>query len=74
MATGFAGEGDDAVLDVDFGFRIAAFLAENELGDEAIEVVLELGCFVGAVDDPAVVGGVGIGLSTELETKVLDYV
>jgi len=51
---------------------ILAFLAKDEPADEAVKVVLELVGIVGAVDDPAVVGGVCIGLSTELEAKVLD--
>jgi len=54
------------------GFGVTAFAAEDELGDEAVEVVLELGGFVGTVDDPAVVGGVDVGLSTELEAEVFD--
>jgi len=74
VTTGFAGKSDDAVFNVNFGFRVATFLTKNELGDETIEIVLELGGFVGAVDDPAVVGGVGVGLSAELETKVFNDV
>ena len=29
---------------------------------------------MGTVDDPAVVGGIGVGLCTKLKTKVFDYV
>jgi len=51
---------------------ILAFLAKDEPADEAVKVVLEFVGIVGAVDDPTVVGGVCIGLGTELEAKVLD--
>ena len=74
LAAGLAVEDDLAILDVDICLRVLAFLAEDELGDEAVEVVLQLGCFVGAVDDPAIVGRVGIRLSAKLEPKVLDDV
>jgi hypothetical protein len=74
LAASLAVKRDVTILDVDIGFGVLALLAENELGDEAIEVVLQLASIVGAVDDPAVVIGVGVGLSPELEAKVLDDV
>lgn len=67
-------EDDKSILDVDDRFGVLAGSAEDELFDEAVEVVLELGGIVGAVDDPTVVLGVDVGLSAELETKVLDDV
>ena len=63
-----------AVLDVDVGLGVLAFLAENELGDETVEVVLELAGVVSSVDDPAVVGGVRVRLSPQLKAEVLDDV
>jgi hypothetical protein len=74
LAAGFAVKGDVAVLDVNVGLGVLALLAENEFGDEAVEVVLELARIVGAVDDPAVVVGAGVGLGSQLEAKVLDDV
>ncbi len=75
LATGFAVESDVVVL-LGFhdGFGILAFLAKNELGNEAVKVVLELIGFVSTVDDPAVVAGVGVCLSSKLKTKVFDDV
>ncbi|KAI6751204.1 hypothetical protein HG530_014118 [Fusarium avenaceum] len=63
---------DMVILDDNIGLRILALLAENELVDEAIKMVLELGSIVSTVDDPTVVLGVNVGLSTKLETEVLD--
>lgn len=74
LAAGLAVENDGAVLDVDVGLRVLALSAENKLVDEAIEIVLELGCVVGTVDDPAIISRVNIGLSTELEAEVLDEI
>ena len=74
LATGLAVEGDAAVLDVDIGLGVLALLAENELGDEAVKELLELAGLVGAVDDPAVIRGVEVGLGPELEAEVLDQV
>jgi hypothetical protein len=65
---------DVAVLDLDIGLRVLALLAENELVDEAVKVVLELGGIMGTVDDPAVIGRVNVGLSAQLEAEVLDQV
>ncbi len=75
LATGFAVESDVVVL-LGFhdGFGILAFLAKKELGNEAVKVVLELIGFVSTVDDPAVVAGVGVCLSSKLKTKVFDDV
>jgi hypothetical protein len=74
LTAGLAVKRDVAVLDVDFGLGVLALLTKNELGDEAVEVVLELARIVGAVDDPAVVVGAGVGLGSQLEAKVLDDV
>jgi hypothetical protein len=60
------------ILDDNIGLRVLTLLAENELVDEAIKMVLELGSIVSTVDDPTVVLGVNVGLSTKLETEVLD--
>jgi hypothetical protein len=57
---------------MDLGFGVLAFLAQNELCDETIEVVLELGSFVGTVDDPAVVCWIAVGLGTQLKPEVFD--
>ena len=74
MATSLAVQGDEAVFDLSDGLGIAAFAAEDEFGDETVEIVLELGGFVGTVNDPAVVGRVDVGLSTKLEAEVFDDV
>jgi hypothetical protein len=62
------------ILDNNVGLRVLALFAENELVDEAIEVILELGSIVGTVDDPTVVLGINVGLGTKFETEVLDDV
>jgi hypothetical protein len=67
-------ERDIAILDVDLSLGVFALLAENKLGDEAIKVILKLGSVVSTVDDPAVVVGARVGLSTKLEAEVLDDV
>lgn len=72
LTASLAIEDDVIIFDDDIGLRVLAFLAEDEFVDEAIEMVLQLGSIVGAVDDPTVVLGVNVGLSTKLETKVLD--
>lgn len=74
LTTGFAVEGDLLVLDDDIRLWVLALLAENELGDETIQVVLELGSIVGAIDDPTVVSGLGVCLSTQLEAEILDQI
>jgi len=72
LTTSLAIQMDATILDIDNGLGVLALLAENELVDEAIQVFLQLLRIVGAVDDPTVVLGVNVGLSTQLETKVLD--
>jgi hypothetical protein len=74
LTTSLAVKGNVVILDNNVGLRVLALFAENELVDEAIEVILELGSIVGTVDDPAVVLGVNVGLGTKFETKVLDDV
>jgi len=74
LTTGLAVESDLLILDVDIGLRVLALLAKNELGDEAIQVILELRSIVSAVDDPTFVGGLGVGLSTQFKTEVFDEV
>ena len=61
-----------AVFDDRICLCVLAFLAEDELGDIAIQIVLELGGFVSAIDDPAVIGWIVIGLRSKFEAKVLD--
>lgn len=74
LTAGFAVKGDVAVLDVDVGFGVLALLAEDKLGNETVEIVLELAGVVGAVDDPAVVVGVCVGLGSEFKAEILDDV
>jgi hypothetical protein len=62
------------ILDDNIGLRVLTLLAENELVDEAIKMVLELGSIVSTVDDPTVVLGVNVGLGTKFKTEVLDDV
>ena len=62
------------IFDDNVGLRVLALLAEHELVDEAVKVILQLGAVMSTIDDPAVIRGVNVGLSTELETKVLDDV
>ena len=72
LTASLAVQDDVAILAVDDSLGVLAVLAKNELVDEAVKVVLELGGLVGAVDNPSVILGVNVGLGTELETKVLD--
>jgi hypothetical protein len=74
LTTGFAIKENASILDHYVGFGILAFLAENEFVYEAIEVILQLGGLVGTVDDPTIVSRVRIGLSSEFETEIFDYV
>ena len=53
VATGAAGGANKVLLDLDDGLRVLAFLAEDELLDEAVEHVLELPLVVTAIDDVA---------------------
>ena len=62
------------ILDMDDRFGVLAVPAEDKFGDEAVEVVLELGGLVGAVDDPAVILGIDVGLGTQLKSEILDDV
>lgn len=72
VTASLAVEDDVAILDVDNGLGVLAVLAKDELVDEAVEVVLQLGSLVGTVDNPAVVLGVDVGLGAKLETEVFD--
>lgn len=74
LAAGFAILENAPVLDDDVGFGILALLAKHEFGDESIQMVLKLGCFMGSVDDPAIVCWVCVRLSAKFEAKVLDEV
>ncbi|KAI6757338.1 hypothetical protein HG531_003163 [Fusarium graminearum] len=74
LTASLAVEGNVVILDHNIGLGVLALFAENKLVDEAIEVILELGGIVGTVDDPTVVLGVNVGLSTKFETEVLDDV
>lgn len=73
-AASLAVEQDTSVLDVYDGLGVLAAPAEDELVDEAVEVVLQLGCLVGTVDDPAIILGINVGLGAEFETEVFDDV
>ena len=53
VATGAAGGANKVLLDLDDSLRVLAFLAEDELLDEAVEHVLELPLVVTAIDDVA---------------------
>lgn len=72
LTTSLAVEQDTAILNDYIGLRVLALLAENELIDEAVKVVLELGSLVGTVDNPAIISRVCIGLGSQLKAKVLD--
>jgi hypothetical protein len=72
--TGLAVKGNMAILNLHLGFWILALLAENELGNEAIEIVLQFGGLVCAVDNPTIIGRIGIGLGTEFEAEVFDQI
>lgn len=72
FAASLARKDDARILGEDLGFRVFALLAQHELRDEAVEVVLEFACIVGTVDNPAVIGGLCVRLGTKFETEVLD--
>lgn len=74
MPTGLAVEQDSSILDDNIGLGVLAFLAENKLVDEAIKIILKLGGLMSTVDDPAIIGRVGVGLSSELEPEVLNNI
>ncbi|KUI56281.1 hypothetical protein VP1G_10837 [Cytospora mali] len=74
LTTGLAVEDDMAIVDVDDSLGILALVAENKLLDEDIKKVLELARLMSTVDDPAIILGVNVGLSTKFETEELDQV
>ena len=74
LTTSLAVQGNFLVLDKDIGLGVLALLAQHKLGDEAVEVILELGGIVRAVDDPTVVGGLSVGLGTKFKSEVLDEI
>jgi hypothetical protein len=65
---------DDVVVlgDLQNGFRVLALLAKNKLLNETVEVVLKLGGLMSTVNDPTVIGWVGLDLRSQLETEVFD--
>jgi len=72
LAASLAVQDDVAILAVDDSLGVLAVLAQDELVDEAVKVVLELGGLVSAVDNPAVILRVDVCLGAKLEAKVLD--
>ena len=74
LTTSLAVEVDVAVFDLDDGLGVFAGSAEDELVDEAIQVILELVGVVGTVDDPTVIRRVDVGLGTEFEAEILDEI
>lgn len=60
------------ILDLHVRLRILALLAENEFVDETIKMVLKLGRLVGAIDDPAVIGGIVVGLRAKFKPEIFD--
>lgn len=59
---------------MDDGLGVLAFLAKNELLNETVEVVLKFVGVVSTIDDPAVVGGFGVGLSAEFKAEIFNEV
>ena len=74
MTARLARSPDHVFLHFQDSFRIFALLAEDELLDEAIEYVLHLASVVTAVDDVPLSLYIQLGLSTQLEPKVLGHV
>ena len=74
LTAGLAIKQNASILDIDVCLGILAGFAKDELVDETIKMVLKLRRFVGAVDDPAVICRVGVGLCTQLKAEVLDHV
>ena len=76
MSTSLAAGNQDSLLVVrlDHGLRILAVLAQDELLDEAVEHVLQLGGVVRAVHDVAVVLEVELGLGPELAPEKLGWI
>ena len=59
------------IVHLDDGLRIVTVLTQDELLDEAIQHVLQLGCIVRSIDNVALVFDIELGLSAELAAKVL---
>lgn len=72
LSAGLAVEQNAAILDLNHSLGILTLLAEHELVDEAIEMVLKFGGIVGAVDDPAVILWVFVGLGSQFKAEELD--
>lgn len=64
MTAGLAVQGNLVILNDHICLWVLVLLAEHELINEPIKVVLELRGVVGAVDDPTVIRGLGVGLGT----------
>jgi len=63
-----------AIFDLYVGLRVLAVLAQYESGDEAIKGILQLGSFVGSVDDPAVICCAIVGLCAKFEAEVFNNI
>lgn len=74
LATRLAVEKNLAILDIDHSLRVLAFLAQHELVDETVQIILQLASLVGAIDDPAIILGVDVGLGAKLEAEVFDHI
>jgi hypothetical protein len=74
LTAGLAIENNVVILDNDIGFGILALLAEDELVDESIQMILELGGLMGTIDDPAIVFGIHVGLCSQFKAEELDHV
>ena len=61
-----------SILDGCVRFWILALLAKDKFGDVAMQVILEFGSLMGAVDDPTVVSRVGVCLCTKLEAEIFN--
>lgn len=72
LTTSLAIEDNVAILDNVLSLRVLALLAENEFVDKAVKMVLKLGGIVSTIDDPTIILGVHVGLSSKLKTEVLD--
>lgn len=65
---------DDIILDGEVGLGVAAVVAEDVLLNEDEQRLLQSLAIVGAVDDPAVIRGIHVGLSTKIKSEPLDDV
>ena len=74
MAARLARSPDHVFLHFQDSLRVFALLAQDELLDEAVEYVLHLASVVTAVDDVPLSLDVQLGLSTQLEPKVLGHI